>query len=57
MSDIIVVAGGGDGFKGQSNATELILSDEKCQKVPELPHEIRSNALVVSKDADGNNKV
>ena len=57
MSDIIFVAGGGDGYKAQSNATEIILSDDKCQKLPELPHEIQSNALVVSKDADGKNKV
>ena len=57
MSDIIVVAGGGDGYKAQSNATEIILSDDKCQKLPELPQELQSNALVVSKDADGKNKV
>ena len=57
MSDIIVVAGGGDGYKAQSNATEIILSDDKCQKLPELPSELQSNALVVSKDADGKNKV
>ena len=57
MSDIIVVAGGGDGHKAQSNATEIILSHDKCQKLPELPQELKSNALVVSKDADGKNKV
>ena len=57
MSDIIVVAGGGDGWKAISNTTELILSDEKCQKLPELPHEIQRNALVVTKDVDGKNKV
>ena len=57
MSDIIVVAGGGDGHKAQSNATEIILSHDKCQKLPELPQELQSNALVVSKDADGKNKV